>query len=350
MYPAEIIHPTVAIRCDMRQVLAFPSIFPPIFCRMFSRSSTAEQVADHFSKECKDKVIIVTGSNTGLGLETARVLALNGAKVILSCRNKEKGLAAVDKIKSTVPNALVEFMSLDLASLKSIREFSSQFLATHPRLDILINNAGIMACPKSYTADGFEMQFGVNHLGHFYLTNLLLDRLKESGRPESPSRVVNVSSLANFIVGPAQGILFDDIQGDKYNAWERYGNSKLANIMFTNELSKRCQGQNVISVSLHPGSIHTELARHLGFRAFMGMFGVLQKGSFSRMIKEWPKSIPQGAATTVLASLDPSIENAGYYFDCANSNGQAMHPHARDEDMAAKLWEFSEKLISSKSS
>jgi len=318
---------------------------------MFSRSSTAEQVADHFSKECKDKVIIVTGSNTGLGLETARVLALNGAKVILSCRNKEKGLAAVDKIKSTVPNALVEFMSLDLASLKSIREFSSQFLATHPRLDILINNAGIMACPKSYTADGFEMQFGVNHLGHFYLTNLLLDRLKESGRPESPSRVVNVSSLANFMVGPAQGILFDDIQGDKYNAWLRYGNSKLANILFTNELSKRCQGHNVISVSLHPGVIYdTNLANsdNLGIGGKLKFMFALQKGGLSAMRKDKNKTIPQGAATTILASLDPNIENAGYYFDCANSNGRNMHHHARNDEMASKLWDLSEKMINSK--
>uniref|UniRef100_A0A803WE26 Retinol dehydrogenase 12 n=1 Tax=Ficedula albicollis TaxID=59894 RepID=A0A803WE26_FICAL len=182
------------------------------------------------------KVVIITGANTGIGKETARDLAQRGARVIIACRDIAKAEAAASEIRAETGNQQVIVKKLDLADTKSIREFAEKFLAEEKELHILINNAGVMLCPYSKTADGFEMHLGVNHLGHFLLTFLLLERLKQC----APARIVNVSSLAHH----GGRIRFHDLQGEKcYNRGLAYCHSKLANVLFTRELARRLQGK-----------------------------------------------------------------------------------------------------------
>ena len=202
------------------------------------------------------KTAIITGSNTGIGLETAIDFAKRGCRVILACRSVEKGQAAVEEVKKRANSEDVVFVQLDLASLQSVREFAAKILEEEARLDLLINNAGVMMCPYTLTDDGFELQFGVNHLAHFLLTNLLLERMKEA--PDA--RIVNVSSLGHSL----GKINFDDLKSERsYNSLTAYGQSKLANILFTRQLAKRMEGTSVTAYALHPGGVRTELARHI---------------------------------------------------------------------------------------
>ena len=203
------------------------------------------------------KTVIITGANTGIGKITAIDMAKRQARVIMACRSVERGERAVEEVHKASGSTNVVFRQLDLASLTSVRRFSEHVLKEEPRIDILINNAGIMACPYWKTEDGFEMQFGVNHLGHFLLTNLLLDRLKAA----PAARIVNVSALA---YAGAKCINFDDINSERsYTPWGAYCQSKLANVLFTRSLAKRLEGTSVVANSLHPGIIHTELGRHM---------------------------------------------------------------------------------------
>ena len=204
------------------------------------------------------KTVVITGGNTGIGLETAVDLAKRNARVILGCRSVERGERAAVEVRKRSGNDNVVFVQLDLASLDSVRKFAAKILEEEPRVDILINNAGIMGLPeRTLTQDGFEMQFGVNHLGHFLLTNLLLDRIKEA----PSARIVTVSSKA-YSTGH---IDFDNLNSEKsYSQVASYGTSKLANILFTRSLTKRLRGTNVTANVLHPGVIaDTELSRHL---------------------------------------------------------------------------------------
>ena len=204
----------------------------------------------------KGKVVIITGANTGIGLETAVDLAKRGARVILACRDDRRGETAALEVKERSKSDDVLFSKLDLASLKSVREFAERTLEEESRIDILVNNAGVMIPPYSTTKDGFELQFGVNHLGHFLLTSLLLDRIKEA----PAGRVVTVSSMGHM----AGRINFDDLQSKKsYSKMGAYAQSKLANILFTQSLAKRLKGTSVTAYSLHPGSVLTELQRHV---------------------------------------------------------------------------------------
>jgi retinol dehydrogenase 13 len=192
------------------------------------------------------KVAIITGANSGIGKETAVDLAKRGGKVYIACRDIKRGEDALKEIKERSNSDNVHFLQLDLASLDSVREFSRKFHEVEDQLHILVNNAGIMACPKGKTKDGFELQLGTNHLGHFLLTNLLLDLLKSS----APSRIVVVSSVLHIL----GRIKKDDLMSEKfYQRWLVYGKSKLANILFTHELAKRLQGSGVTANSLHPG-------------------------------------------------------------------------------------------------
>jgi retinol dehydrogenase-12 len=242
-------------------------------------------------------------------------------------------------------------MQVDLASLKTVKTFAEQFIALNKPLHMLINNAGIMACPKSYTEDGFETQFGVNHLGHFYLTKLLLPVLARSGTKESPARVVNLSSIGNYVFPPAEGIPFDDIQAEKsYDTFVRYGSSKLANIVFTKQLQKNAEAENlpVISVSVHPGVIiATNLSRHYSMSFVTSMLrGCILHPSAGRILiseSMSPKTIPQGSATTVVAALLPTIKPGAHYADCQES--LQIHPSGFKEDLQKRLWAESEQMI-----
>jgi NAD(P)-dependent dehydrogenase (short-subunit alcohol dehydrogenase family) len=203
------------------------------------------------------KTVIITGANSGIGLETAVDLAKRNARVILACRSVERGETAAVEVRKRSGNNNAVFVQLDLASLDSVRKFAAKILEEEPRIDILINNAGVMAIPnRTLTQDGFEMQFGTNHLGHFLLTNLLLDRIKEA----PSARIVSVSSKAS-----EQGRLdLSDLNSEKsYSEWYAYGASKLANVLFTRSLAKRLQGTRVTANVLHPGVIVTELTRSM---------------------------------------------------------------------------------------
>jgi len=314
----------------------------------FGAKTKAEEVGVMFASECAGKTVLITGSNSGLGFEATRVLALHGAKVILACRNRKLGEAALAKLKESQSNADVHFLQLDLGDLKSVKKSVEEFNSRFDRLHILINNAGVMACPKSVTADGVETQFGVNHLGHFYLTKLLLPILTKTGTQDHPSRVVNLSSMAQFLFAPKEGIKFDDLNGDKhYHDWERYGQSKLANVLFSNELNERCRDKNVISIALHPGLImSTNLMRYSTFGAIMRFVGTAlrTKGGLSMTFKERQKSIPEGTSTTLVVALDPNVKPGGYYVDCQETAGAKLHCKACDKDLAEKLWEVSDDI------
>ena len=201
------------------------------------------------------KTVIITGANTGIGLETAVDLSKRGARVVMACRDEVKGRKAVEEVVARSQNKDVVFSQLDLASLRSVKEFSSRVLEEETHIDILINNAGVALTPYTKTEDSFELQFGVNHLGHFLLTNLLLERLKAA----PAARVINVSSRAHH-----GGVInFEDLQSERsYSPYKAYAQSKLANILFTRALSKRLEESNMTTYSLHPGVVQTELFRH----------------------------------------------------------------------------------------
>ncbi|XP_037546696.1 retinol dehydrogenase 12 [Nematolebias whitei] len=277
------------------------------------------------------KTVLITGANTGIGKETAMDMAQRGARVILACRDMTKARIAADEIRQKSGNGNVTVKKLDLASLQSVRDFAKDVQENEDRLDVLINNAGIMMCPKWKTEDGFEMQFGVNHLGHFLLTNCLLDLLKKS----APSRIVIVSSLAH----ERGRIHFDDINLDKeYKPEKSYYQSKLANVLFARELAARLQGTNVTVYSLHPGVIRTELGRHS-----LQTMALWKRILFSVLIflikNPW-----EGAQTTIYCAVDESAANQSglYYSDCAL---KTPAPHALDDAAAKKLWNLSASMV-----
>uniref|UniRef100_A0A673BIP5 Si:ch211-107o10.3 n=1 Tax=Sphaeramia orbicularis TaxID=375764 RepID=A0A673BIP5_9TELE len=276
------------------------------------------------------KTVLITGANTGIGKETALDMAQRGARVILACRDTTKGHAAADDIRHRTGNGNVQVKKLDLASLQSVRALAKDIQENEQHLDILINNAGIMMCPKWKTEDGFEMQFGVNHLGHFLLTVCLLDLLKKS----APSRIVIVSSIAH----KHGRIHFDDINLDKdYKSDKSYSQSKLANVLFCRELAARLQGTGVNVYCLHPGVINTELTRHL-----LPNWALKIVGTLLMMLIKTPQ---EGAQTTIFCAVDESLANVSglYYSDCAP---KTPAPHAQDDAAAKKLWDLSASMVS----
>ncbi|EDV34517.1 uncharacterized protein Dana_GF20918 [Drosophila ananassae] len=277
------------------------------------------------------KVVIVTGCNTGIGKETALELAKRGARVYMACRDPGRCEATRLEIMKSSQNQQLFNRTLDLGSLQSVRNFVERFKAEETRLDLLINNAGVMACPRSLTADGFEQQIGVNHLGHFLLTNLLLDRLKQS----APSRIVVVSSAAHLF----GRINRDDLMSEKKYGkfFGAYSQSKLANILFTRKLSAMLKDTGVTVNCCHPGVVRTELNRH--FAGPNWMKSALQVVSL--YLFKTPKA---GAQTTLKLALDPQLEGStgGYYSDCIR---WPLVPWARSTDTADWLWRESEKLV-----
>lgn len=275
-----------------------------------------------------DKTVLITGANTGIGLETAVDLAERGAKVVIACRDTTKGELALHQIKTRSGNQNVFLKKLDLASLESIRSFTKSFLNQFEALHILINNAGVMLCPYLKTEDGFESQFGVNHLGHFALTNLLLPRLVSS----APSRIINVSSLAHTF--PGSTIKFDDINSEiSYNSMLAYTQSKLANVIFTKELHRKLGDSGATCYSLHPGCVCTDLYRHV-------LIGKIFNSVVGLIVGKTPE---QGAQTSIYCAVQEGIENdSGKYFsDCAVARSSKQ---SYDIGLGKKLWDLSESM------
>ncbi|XP_052872287.1 retinol dehydrogenase 12-like [Anopheles cruzii] len=280
---------------------------------------------------CDGKVILITGANTGIGKETARELLKRGGKVYIACRSLERANEARNDIVAQTGLGNIHVRELDLASMESIRQFAKSFMAEEPRLDLLINNAGVMACPKALTKDGFEQQLGTNHLGHFLLTNLLLERLKES----APSRIVNLSSLAHKY----GKINRNDLNSERsYNQVTAYCQSKLANVMFTRELAKRLAGTGVTAYAVHPGTVDTELPRHMG-----SLFFLFDHKLVKPLLRIAFKTPLSGAQTTLYTALDEDLagESGKYYADCRE---QKLSKYARNDELAAWLWDESAKM------
>jgi NAD(P)-dependent dehydrogenase (short-subunit alcohol dehydrogenase family) len=281
--------------------------------------------------EQSGRIAIVTGANSGIGFETARVLAEKGATVNMACRNLAKANPKADEIRERHPGAKVEVMQLDLADLESVRSFADAFRAKYDRLDLLINNAGVMVPPYGKTVQGFETQIGINHLGHFALTGALLDLLTDT----PGSRVVNVSSMAHRI----GKIDFSNLNWDKgYNAQAAYGQSKLANLLFTYELQRRLKkaGKDTLSVAAHPGWTETNLQQH--------------SSSFMFLNKFFAQDALMGALPTLYAAAEPDVHGAQYYGPSGflEMNGPPKrvksNKRSHDQNVAERLWHISEDL------
>ena len=307
----------------------------------FGASTTTDDVLA--GVDLRGRRFFVTGASTGLGEETARAFVAHGAAVTMAVRDLDRGAAAAGRIRASVPGAELEVRELDLASLASVRACADGFLGDHDRLDVLVNNAGVMACPFGTTADGFELQFGTNHLGHFLLTNLLAPLLVAA----PPARVVSLSS---------RGHRFSDVDLDDpnfehtpYDPWVGYGRAKTANVLFAIELDRRCADRGVRAFAVHPGTISTELGRHLTDESLAALVASIPSGQEMR----W-KSVPEGAATSVWAATAAELDGRGglYLEDCGIAEPTddpaaptGVRPYALDPGRAAALWELSERLV-----
>lgn len=302
------------------------------------QSTTNEVIA---GIDLSGKQVVITGASSGLGVETARALAQCGAAVLMVARDAGKLDAAVAEVRAAVPGASVGTAMLDLADLDSVRSGAADILQQCPRIDILINNAGVMACPLLRTANGFEMQFGTNHLGHFLLTGLLAPALVAA----APARVVNLSS-AGHRFAPVD---MDDPNYHQrdYDKWQSYGQSKTANALFSVGLDQRLKDSGVRAFAVHPGMIMTELSRHM----VPADFEQIARG---RKPEELPfKTVEQGSATSVWAATAADLEGEGglYLEDChiaepATPDGDGgVEAYAIDPALADRLWQLSEDLV-----
>jgi NAD(P)-dependent dehydrogenase (short-subunit alcohol dehydrogenase family) len=308
--------------------------------RSFGAHSTASEVVADL--DLSGLSAIVTGASGGLGAESARALASRGARVTLTARDVAKGEAAAAQIRASTGNHDVDVMALELTSLASVRAFAKEFPARHERVNVLLCNAGVMACPLARTAEGWEMQFATNHLGHFLLTGLLLPLLVAS----APSRVVAVSSRGHRF----SPVVFDDIHFERraYDKWSAYGQSKTANVLFAVELDRRLARRGVRANALHPGGIVTELGRHLTPDDIRELMSRAPGGKM-----EW-KTPEQGAATSVWAASAPELARHGglYLDDCQIASPRTgpddpsgYEPYARDPEAARRLWMVSEEMV-----
>lgn len=304
----------------------------------FSANSTAEEVSHGI--DGADLTAIVTGASSGIGIETARVLALRGVHVVMAVRNMDAGKNVKETIIKEIPSAKIEVMDLDLSSMASVRKFASEYISSGLPLNLLINNAGVMAPPFTLSKDNIELQFATNHLGHFLLTNLLLESMKNTAHESNTEgRIVNLSSEGHRF-SYSEGIRFDKINDEPgYSTIYAYGQSKLANILHAKELTRRLkeEGVNITANALHPGAILTNLLRHHGI---INVFANI----FNKLVL---KSIPQGAATTCYVALHPQIKGvSGEYF--VDNNIAKPSSHAIDAELAKKLWDFSLELTNPK--
>lgn len=297
-------------------------------------SSKAEDVLP--SRDLTGLVVVVTGANTGIGYEASRVFCKQGACVVFACRDVEKAQRAVAALPAHYKTDVIR---LDLANMASVREFSSTFSSRYDRLDILVNNAGVMAAPYQLTGEGLELQFCVNYLGHFLLTNLLLPKLEAA----PAGRVINVSSMGHRL----NQLNLEDLNCTRYSRsllyplyykWVQYGNSKVCQILHAVELNKRLQeqGSKVTAYSLHPGAILTNLFQHVRVIYWLCFF-----------LTFLFKTVQQGAATTLFCAIHPSVEHysGGFFKDC-----RLLRPTLPRgaEEKAAQLWDISDKLVTAK--
>jgi NAD(P)-dependent dehydrogenase (short-subunit alcohol dehydrogenase family) len=280
------------------------------------------------------KNVVITGGNTGIGKEAAVGLAEVGANVVITSRNEERGRAARDEIAERSGNQTVVVMPLDLASFRSIRSFADDVLDRFDRLDVLVDNAGLIHRRRTETEEGFETTFGVNHLGHFLLTDLLLDRLRAS----SPARVVVVASDAHK--GARRGLDFDDLQGERRYRWSNaYSKSKLANIYFARELARRVDGSGVTVNALHPGFVRSDFGRG-------GDLGPVYGWGIKYLAGPFAISPEKGALTTIYLASSPEVDgvSGGYFSKCKPATPSAA---AQDDAAARRLWDVSEQLVAS---
>lgn len=309
----------------------------------FNRKSTGQEVlADH---NLAGKVAIVTGGYSGIGLETTRALAAKGVKVIVPVRSPEKAKESLAGIEGDIHST-----TLDLADLKSVKNFSDAMVNELDQIDLLINNAGIMACPENRVGPGWESQFGVNHLGHFAMTQGLMPLLEKN----PGTRVIALSSTAHKI----SDIRWDDIQFEKgYDKWQAYGQSKTANALFANALSRRLKDKGGLAFSVHPGGIFTPLQRHLPKEEMVALGWIDENGEPSEMAKQGFKTPEQGCSTTLWAATSELLaDKPGVYCEDCNIAAPTdmnspmaryfgANPQAYNDESAEKLWEMSESLL-----
>jgi len=317
------------------------------YCRpmTFSFESTTDDVLEGL--DLTGRRFVITGAASGLGEESTRALAQHGASVLMLARDPQKNADAAERIRSAVPGADLSLDTVDLADLSSVRGFATRFVASGQPIDVLMNNAGVMACPFGHTADGFEMQFGTNHLGHFELTRLLTPAVQAGDQP----RIVILSSAAHGIAD----VDLDDpgFERSEYDAWISYGRSKSANALHALALAERVDG--VLSFSVHPGGIMTNLGRHLNDDLMQQMLERAKdraeaSGESGGMQF---KSIPQGAATQCWAATSADLvgHNGAYLADCGlgveggNIGRNGYDPYIADTATAGRLWDLSERLV-----
>lgn len=278
--------------------------------------------------------IVITGGNAGIGKETAVGLAKQGARVVVTARDPRRGRAALDEIRERSGSDSVDLMDLDLADLTSVRRFAREYQDRYDRLDVLVNNAGLVQLSRTETVDGFETTFAVNHLGHFLLTQLLLDQIRAS----APSRIVIVSSDAHKQA--RKGLDFDDLMSEQsYSAFRVYAKSKLANIYFARELARRLDGTRVTANSLHPGFVASRFARD----GDTGKLGDLAMSA----LRPFARTPEKGARTSIYLAASPEVDgvSGAYFYDCREKDPSAV---ARDHESARRLWAVSEELAAAK--
>jgi len=310
----------------------------------FNRNSTGREVLENI--DLSGRVAIVTGGYSGIGLETTRALAEKGAKVIVAGRSMQKAKENLADIKGSV-----EVATMDLSDLKSVSSFANKILTEIDRVDLLINNAGFMACPETRIGSNWESQFGVNHIGHFALTKSLMPLIVKTPN----ARVVCLSSTAHKLTD----IQWDDINFDSnpYHKWKAYGQSKTANALFANALSRRLKGSGGLAFAAHPGGIFTPLQRHLQQEEMIALGWLDKDGGPSELAKQGFKTPEQGCSTTLWAATSPLLENKPgvYCEDCniaAPTNTESpmarymgVDAHACDDESAERLWNITETLL-----
>src|SRR5580692_5607308 len=314
----------------------------------FGRDTTTDEVLDEM--DLTGRRFVITGAASGLGRESARALAAHGASVTLVARSPERAEGAVAEVGAMVPGADLEAGAADLGDLESIRAFASSYRAGHPTLDVLVNNAGVMACPMGRTVDGFETQFGTNHLGHFLLTALLYPALQAGQEP----RVVTLTSAGH---SRADVDLEDpNFARTEYSPWVAYGQAKTANALFARELARRAGPSGLQSFAVHPGGIITDLGRHLNDELINDMVDFSRRRSTASggvPADIHFKSVEAGAATQVWAATTPGLadHNGAYLANCglgvlgADPGVNGFRPYLLDDEHAAALWELSETLV-----